>query len=83
MGEKKINAWKSNVSRTVKEDIKVVTRQNDVVRDAKNMKIQLLEFTSESLQLQKIPLKQNKMFLPDAKVIWPCSFYFFFSLWRV
>lgn len=59
------------MSRTVKEDIKVVTRQNDVVRNAKNMMLQLLVFTSESLRLQKIPLNQNKMFLPAAEVIWP------------
>lgn len=35
---KKVSVWKSDASRTVKGDIKVVIRQNDMGRNAKNMK---------------------------------------------
>lgn len=41
---KKISAWKSNASRTVKGDIKVVIRQNDMGRNAKNMKDMAFSF---------------------------------------
>lgn len=34
---KKICVWKSNASRAVKGDIKVVIRQSDMGRNAKNM----------------------------------------------
>lgn len=34
---KKICVWKSNASRAVKGDIKVVIRQSDMERNAKNM----------------------------------------------